>query len=184
MTAGVFVMVQGRFPFQVGLNRAGTALGIIRLGGHREGRETGWECASREAWEEASLTIAAVQPPATYWYETASADAPAFFKDVWPEEGVPPILIGRQMNRPHMTPIFLAASQDTPIPAHETKGLLLLTPAEIAAIVSKGMTLEQYLDAGGKAILHAELPANGRLEPLPHLRLLHWVLRRHPEIAR
>lgn len=67
-------------------------------------------------------------------------------------------------------------------PAHETKGLLLLSPEEISTILSKEITLGQYLDAGGKALLRVDLPLNGRLQPFPHLRLLHWVLTQHPEI--
>ncbi|MGG0938851.1 NUDIX hydrolase [Brevibacillus centrosporus] len=182
VTAGVYVRVQGRFPFQIGPNRAGTALGIVRLGGHREGRETGWQCAAREAHEEASLQVSPVPPPRTYWYETAVADTPALFEGAWLEEGVAPILIGRHLNRHNLTPIYLAVSQDKPVPAHETKGLLLLSPEEISTILSKEITLGQYLDAGGKALLRVDLPLNGRLQPFPHLRLLHWVLTQHPEI--
>ncbi|QRG65124.1 NUDIX domain-containing protein [Brevibacillus choshinensis] len=176
--------MNGRFPFQVGPNRAGTALGIIRLGGHREGTETGWECAAREAYEEASLQITALKPPATYWYETSAADSPARFLEKWPENGINPILIGRHLNRNHMTPIYLAVSQDNPVPANETKGLLLLTPTDISKIIAKPITLKQYLQAGGKAVIHENLPMNGRLEPFPHLKLLHWVLRQHPDLAK
>ncbi|MED4582339.1 NUDIX hydrolase [Brevibacillus choshinensis] len=184
VTAGVYVMVNGRFPFQIGPNRAGTALGIVRLGGHREGEETGWQCALREAFEEATLQITAVKPPATYWYETASSDTPSVFTEEWPEDEIEPILVGRHLNRNHMTPIYLAVSRDTPVPANETKGLLLLSPSEISRVITKGMTLKQYVQAGGKAIIHEELPMNGRLEPFPHLKLLHWVLKQHPDLVK
>ncbi|WNC12241.1 NUDIX hydrolase [Brevibacillus brevis] len=175
-------MVDGRFPFQVGPTRAGNALGVVRLGGHREGKETGWQCAAREAYEEATLHITAIRPPATYWYATASSGYPALLEDTWPAAEIEPILVGRHLNRSQITPIYLAVSNDTPVPAHETKGLLLLAPADIARIVGKGMTLGQYLNAGGKAIMQEELPLHLRLEPFPHLKLLQWVLQKHPGI--
>ncbi|HLZ62576.1 MAG TPA: hypothetical protein VKR06_36995 [Ktedonosporobacter sp.] len=50
-TAGVYVNVAGFFVFQVGLTSAGDKLGVVRLGGHREGDESAWECATREALE-------------------------------------------------------------------------------------------------------------------------------------
>jgi hypothetical protein len=66
VTAGVCVCVAGCFPFQVGPSASGETLGVVRLGGHREEGETAWQCAAREAFEEAHLQVLARQPPATY----------------------------------------------------------------------------------------------------------------------
>ena len=61
LTAGVFVNINGYFPFQVGPTKSGTALGFVRIGGHRENGETGLQCASREAFEEASIAITPIK---------------------------------------------------------------------------------------------------------------------------
>lgn len=181
VTAGAYVNLNGLFPFQVGPTKKGTTLGVVRLGGHRESGETGWHCASREVFEEASISLTALKPPATYWFE--SSDHPALKKIGWHVDDVQPILIGQRKNSRYVTPIYLTSSHDTPGPAAETKGLLLLTPTEIATISSGNLTLGHYLENGGKAIFEHCLPLDLPLEPYPHLRLLHALLKLHPEIA-
>ncbi len=69
ITAGVYVNITGLFPFQIGPTKSGTTLGVVRLGGHKDSGETGWECAAREAYEEATLRLTPIKPPATYWYD-------------------------------------------------------------------------------------------------------------------
>src|SRR6266568_43376 len=64
--ARAYVNVGGLFPMQVGVNKSGTALSIGVLGGHTNPGERSWDCAAREALEEASLHILPVQPPAMY----------------------------------------------------------------------------------------------------------------------
>jgi 8-oxo-dGTP pyrophosphatase MutT (NUDIX family) len=72
--SGVYVRCSDYFPFQVGPTQTSETLGAVRLGGHREAHETGWECAAREAWEEASIRVTPLAPPATYWVEVADED--------------------------------------------------------------------------------------------------------------
>ena len=181
VTAGVYVNINGLFAFQVGPTRSGTTLGVVRLGGHRENNETGWQCASREAFEEASLNLTPMKPPATYWFEYS--DQPELKIGGWQEEDVEPILVGRRQDSNQITPVYLACSQDSPVPSAETKGILLLAPTEITKIVSSRITLGQYLDNGGKAVFKENLPLNLTLEPYPHLRLLETLLHIHPEIT-
>lgn len=181
VTAGVYVNINGLFPFQVGPTKAGTALGVVRLGGHRERDETGWQCASREAFEEAALHVVPVKPPATYWYE--ASDEPELSVGGWQEGDVEPILVGKRTPGNQITPVYLATSHDSPIPSAETKGILLLSPADIANIVSAPMTLGQYLESGGRAVFGDALPLHFPLEPFPHLRLLDILIKRHPEIV-
>jgi ADP-ribose pyrophosphatase len=181
VTAGVYVNINGLFAFQVGPTESGTTLGVVRLGGHRENDETGWQCASREAYEEASIKLSPMKPPATYWFEYS--DKPELKMGEWQEEDVEPILVGRRKDRNQIAPIYLACSQDSPTPAAEAKGILLLTPAEIKKIVSSHITLGQYLYNGGKAVLKDNLPLNLILEPYPHLRLLDTLIHIHPEIT-
>jgi 8-oxo-dGTP pyrophosphatase MutT (NUDIX family) len=182
VTAGVFVNINGYFPFQVGPSKSGTTLGVVRLGGHRENGETGWQCASRETFEEASIAITRMKPPATYWYE--ASDYLTLSIGNWEEDDEPPILVGKRIESDFITPIYLARSSETPVPAMETKGILLLRPEEIKTINSKPMTLGEYLETGGKAVFREDLPHDLVLEPYPHLRLLEILIDMHPEIAR
>lgn len=180
VTAGLFVHTGGLFPFQAGPDKSGQVLGVVRLGGHREEGETGWECASREAWEEASIRVTPVAPPATYWLE--DGDNEQLYAGMWQEDEIAPVLVTQRANG-DITPIYLAVSNDQPVPASETKALLLLSPEEIQRIVTAPITLRQYLEAGGNAVWKEQLPLDMILQPFPHLRLLHVLLRIHPEIA-
>jgi 8-oxo-dGTP pyrophosphatase MutT (NUDIX family) len=183
ITAGIYVNAGGYFPFQVGPTKAADRLGVVRLGGHREGNESGWECATREALEEACLRVTLLHPPATYWIEGTS-DAklqPGGWISNAPDE-VAPIVVTKR-DELAITPIYLGYSEDTPTPAGEVKALLLLQPREIHLLTSNTLTLGQYLDSGGKAIFRDILPHNILLEPYPHLRILDRLLQLHPEIA-
>jgi hypothetical protein len=125
ITAGVYVNVAGFFPFQVGPTQRGDTLGVVRLGGHREAEETGWECAAREAFEEASLRVTPRHPPATYWVEVT--ETPVLQAGIWsagsPDE-IAPILVSTRKEE-SMTPIYLGYTHDIPQPSGEAKALLL-----------------------------------------------------------
>ncbi|GCE14550.1 DNA mismatch repair protein MutT [Tengunoibacter tsumagoiensis] len=182
-TAGVYVKVAGFFPFQVGPTQRGDTLGVIRLGGHREADETGWECAAREAFEEASLRVMPLHPPATYWVEVT--EPPVFQVGSWnagPPDEVAPILVSTRKEE-SMTPIYLGYTHDTPQPSAEAKALLLLRPEDIHQLVLGTITLGSYLDMGGKALFKEDLPTDFVLEPFPHLRFLHQLILIHPEIT-
>jgi hypothetical protein len=92
-------------------------------------------------------------------------------------------MVGKRLDSNQITPIYLALSQDSPQPAAETKGILLLNRTEIITIVTNGITLGQYLESGGKAVFNGNLPMNYILEPFPHLRLLETLIRKHPELV-
>ncbi|CAG7644367.1 NUDIX domain-containing protein [Paenibacillus allorhizosphaerae] len=181
VTAGVFIQCRGLFPFQVGPTKAGTTLGVVRIGGHREHGETGWQCAAREAFEEAAVRVFPIKPPATYWYEASSE--PELTLGDWPSDDVVPILVGMRQTSRQLTPIYLACSEDKPVPSTEAKALLLLSPGDIAAMVGSPPTLEQFMESGGQAVIKEDIPRHLRLEPFPQLRMLNALLQKHPEIA-
>lgn len=64
-TAGTFVLVDGRIALQAGPDQTGERIGIVRIGGHLEPGYSPWDCARREALEEASLVVEGVDAPAT-----------------------------------------------------------------------------------------------------------------------
>lgn len=46
-TAGAYVCIDGLYPFAIGIRPHNGQIPIVRLGGHREEHETGWQCAVR-----------------------------------------------------------------------------------------------------------------------------------------
>jgi 8-oxo-dGTP pyrophosphatase MutT (NUDIX family) len=181
VTAGVYVNRSGFFPFQVGPTKTGETLGVVRLGGHRETGETGWECAAREAFEEASIRVRPVEPPATYW-----VDNDEFYPKPWilsSVDQIAPIVVTTRDGQ-LISPIYLGHTDDEPVPADEARSLLLLTHADIDLIVTRTVTLRQYLERGGQARFKESLALDLVLEPFGHLKILHRLVHIHPEIAR
>jgi hypothetical protein len=73
--------------------------------------------------------------------------------------------------------MYLAQAEEIPTPSAEVKGLLLLEEAEIHRLCQIPMTLKQYLNSGGQAILRDKFDINLVLEPFAQLRLLSRILR-------
>ena len=160
-TAGAYVLLDGRFPFMIGPTEDGARLAVVRLGGHREAGESTWQCAAREVLEEAGLTIQAVAPPCTYWLarEDRAPGQDGLVPGAWPPEppaAHPPFLVvqGTATLPDRLSIMYLARAEGTPVPLNEARGLLLLSPAEVFALVSRPVTLAQHLRAGGLAIPH------------------------------
>lgn len=202
-TAGAYVLLDGRFPFMVGPTPEGDRLAVVRLGGHREPWESAWQCAAREVLEESGLTIQSVAPPRTYWLapETGpprEAGAPSedespaqdgLVPGDWPHEPParhPPLLVvrGTATLADRLSVMYLARAEGSPVPLSEARGLLLLSPAEVFGLVGRPVTLAQHLRAGGRAVLHDDVPHHLPLYPHLQLQMLAALLRRHPELAR
>jgi 8-oxo-dGTP pyrophosphatase MutT (NUDIX family) len=187
LTAGVYVLIGTQMPFMVGPTPDGKRLAVIRLGGHCERGETSWQCAAREAREEASLTITAVAPPATFWLHS-SDDPSELVEQPCPavEDDVPPLLVVEddRTSPRRRSVMYSARSESVPVPAHEAKGLLMLTADEAQRIVRGGMTLGAYLDAGGRASFSTPLSPDLVLEPFLHLRILARLLEHYPLVRK
>lgn len=168
-TVGVYLQVDGRFPFVIGPNPAGDQIAVVRIGGHREDGEEPWACARREALEETDLEIEPLDPPGTFFYHRTDAE-PRFEPHAWPEHPAPLLLLPR--DRSEHAPVnlmYLARGTGTPRPSSETKGLLLLTPAEVQLLCREKLTLRQFRALGGMvAIQH---PMNEDLPLVPALQL-------------
>ncbi len=172
-TAGAYLWTGSRFLFQVGPNKAGDRLGVVRLGGHLEEGESPWESVQREAMEEATVRVEPLPVPATYL-----TDGGELVPVPWPDQPAPLLVYEREPGR--FTPLYLTVTADPPRPAAETRGLLLLDRAWLARLVREEMTLERYLAAGGEAILREPFPAHLPLAPSYYLGLLDRLLDVHP----
>jgi hypothetical protein len=185
-TAGAYVCLNGYYVFTLGIEPHNGRIPIVRLGGHREGNETGWQCAVREALEEASLRIKPILPPATYLCAGDNLDA-ELARIQWPhkpeQEPVPFLVVThRRDEKIILSLMYLAHADGIPAPSSEVKGLILLDGTEIQRLCQGPITLHQYLDSGGRAILKAGFDLSLILEPFAQLRLLSRILSPEPEI--
>jgi ADP-ribose pyrophosphatase YjhB (NUDIX family) len=187
-TAGAYICMDGFYIFAIGIQPYKGHIPIFRLGGHREGSETGWQCAAREVYEEANLHILPVSPQATYlsmWVQRESDLQETDWHSKTDHEPSP-LLVVRYCTESdtHLSLMYLACTEGSPTPSSEVKGLLFLNRNNIHQLCNESLTLEQYLDRGGKAMLNADFNVELVLEPFAQLRLLDKILYRQPEISR
>jgi len=82
----------------------------------------------------------------------------------------------RREGKTSLSLMYLAQTDGFPTPTSEIKGLLLLKRKDIHKLCQEPITLEQYLDNGGKALLNHEFDKSLVLEPFIQLRLLSRIL--------
>ena len=180
-TAGAYVKIGGLFPFAIGWQLHEGNIPVVRLGGHIIGDETGWDCAFREAKEEANIQISLIIPENTYFFsaETQEADLQEVQWEQIKLPGPKPLLmVGYRTDHDlSLSLMYLAESDENPTPSAEVKGILLLDPGSIIQICESSMTLDQYLKQGGKAIFTEQFDRNRTLEPFLQLRILSRLLK-------
>ena len=180
LTAGAYVTIDHLYPFQIGLKPHNGNYPVVRLGGHIEGNETGWQCAVREVYEEANLHIQSLTPPFTFLSDGDHIETD--LKGIqWPhetgQEPIPLLVVAyRREGKILLSLMYLAHAEGPPTPSSEIKGLLLLDREAIHRLCQESLTLEQYLRRGGKAILNDEFDLGLTLEPFAQLRLLSRIL--------
>jgi hypothetical protein len=183
-TAGVYVYINGLYLFTIGAKPNNGNIPIVRIGGHREGHETGWQCAVREAFEETSLQIKPLFPQSTYLCDWDNLDTEPSKIQWQPEllqEPAPFLVVTYHQDRiTTLSLMYFANTEGIPIPSSEVKGLLLLSETEIHRLCREPITLKKYLDCGGKAILKENFDLDLTLEPFVQLRLLSKILSRFP----
>ena len=179
-TAGAYICIDGYYLFAIGIRPYNGHIPIVRLGGHREEHETGWQCAVREVYEEASLYIQPLLPPTTYlanWNYLESEPQEIHWQPKIEQEPIPILVVAyHREDDLHLSLMYLAQAEGVPQPSSEVKGLLLPTEEEIHRLCWEPVTLEQYLSRGGRAITNAEFDKRLVLEPLAQLRLLSRIL--------
>lgn len=182
--AGAYVCVNGLYVFALGIRSHQGCTPVYRLGGHLERDETGWQCAVREASEEADINIKFVMPTATY-LANGNDTEPQLQKITWTGEGYEehiPFLAVQYFRENHtiLSLMYLAETAETPKPSSEVKGLLLMRERDIHQICEEQITLQQYLDEGSQAILNGPFDNSLPLYPFLQLRLLSRLLKNNP----
>jgi 8-oxo-dGTP pyrophosphatase MutT (NUDIX family) len=179
-TAGAFIRMDGCYLFAIGIHLHNGCIPIVRVGGHREGNETGWGCAAREVYEETGLIVAPCNPGITYLADGDHLEEQMQqirWRDPAEGECDPYLVVAyRRENETLLSLMYLVEAEGLPAPSCEVKGLLLLSREEILRLCRAPLTLEQYLHQGGKAILKAEFDTKLLLEPFVQLRLLSRIL--------
>lgn len=185
-TAGAYVCINGLYLFTIGIQPHNGHIPIVRLGGHREEHETGWQCAVREVYEEASLQIEPLQPQMTYSldWDHLEGDLQEIQWQYKSEQEPTPILVVtyEHEEKTTLSLMYLAHTDGIPSPSSEVKGLLLLQQDEIHRLCQEPLTLQQYLRSGGQAILKDGFDTGLILEPFAQLRLLSRILSVQSEI--
>ncbi len=181
-TAGAYVSIEGLYPFQIGRELHNGNIPVIRLGGHVEAKETGWECAVREVAEEANIRIKPIIAKKTYLVaaENDRMDIQEIEWDGESDGGIKPLLVvayDHIESDPTLSLMYLAQSAEMPTPSAEVKGLLLLCPESINRICQEPITLDQYLKEGGKAIFRDDFDQSRTLEPFIQLRIFSRLLK-------
>ena len=184
--AGSYVIVNGRMAFQMGLTPDKSDLAIVRLGGHREGNETSWECAQREVFEESHMKITPLVPSMTFQCPKTTLDTEIILEPIEnyraPEEQPCPLIIGRHDTIHSVTAMFLATSDDDPIPSMETQALMLLTRNDVLRLCTETITLEEYQSSGGKVLFGQQVNSKLPLKPFGQLVMLSMILERYPNV--
>ncbi len=184
-TAGAYVCINGRYLFAIGIKLHNGHIPVVRIGGHQEGNETGWQCAFREVFEETSLQIEPRFPHSTYLYDWDHLEAEPSRIHWQPEskhEPAPFLVVTYHRDaRTTLSLMYFADAEGIPVPSSEVKGLLLLTETEIHRLCQEPLTLQEFLRNDGKAMLNGNFDKSLVLEPFAQLRLLSSILRSQPK---
>lgn len=180
-TAGAYICIDGCYLFAIGIRPHNGHIPVVRIGGHREGEETGWQCAVREVYEETGLHVEPCDPGITY---LANGDhLEAALQEIQWDRSMPgkcdPCLVVEYHREGEslLSLMYLVETEKVPTPSSEVKGLVLLTEQEIHQLCREQLTLKQFIDQGGKAILQADFDRRLLLEPFAQLRLLSRILK-------
>lgn len=176
-TSGAYVLYKGLFIFQVGPTKDGETLGVVRLGGHREGNETALETAKREVFEEAQVEIAPFNSNTTFYLSEWNEEP----TKVTLNEPVVPILI-KGNEKSSYSIMYLSHTVTLPTPSSESEGLLLLSPENARIICQEKLSLNDYHNLEGVSLLKSLVDMNLTLEPFPQLVFLSRLLNEEPEL--
>ena len=179
--AGVLICIDGQYLFALGAQSHHGRTPVYRVGGHREGHESAWECAAREALEETGLRIHYLAPPATWLLADGDHVDSALERIAWEnaeDQAHAPFLVVayRRKGEFRLSVMYLAKTNEIPSPASEVKGLVLLGKSQLDRLCHERITLAQFLHEGGTAFLTSDFDRSLELELFAQPRLLARIL--------
>jgi len=195
--AGAYVQIGGLYAFALGWKLFEGKIPVFRIGGHREGRETGWQCAAREATEEACLQIEPLEPCQTFVVypngqeidrqslDRRDVDLHPLAWDGSKYPGPQPLLaaVYRKNRQTSTSLMYLAQSGQMPTPSAVVRCILLMQPGQVQHICRKPTTLAEYLLSGGHAIGAEPFDNTRILEPFLQARVLAQLFRTQPGLV-
>ena len=140
----------------------------------------------REVFEESYMRITPLVPSMTFQCPKTTLDTEIILEPIQnyraPEEQPCPLIIGRHDTIQSVTAMFLATSDDDPIPSMETKALMLLTRNDVLRLCSETITLEEYQSSGGQVLFGQQVNPKLPLKPFGQLVMLSMILERYPNV--
>lgn len=101
----------------------------------------------------------------------------------WDSPEPAPLVVVLGPERAHVSMLYLAQTDDLPQPAAEARGLMFLTPAQVAWLAKARPTLGDLLARGGRVVVREPLPPERVLAPAYHLRVLARIMEQYPNIS-
>ena len=98
------------------------------------------------------------------------------------DEGARPRIVGRPDVIQRVTVMFLATSDDAPVPSMETHALILLRRQDVLRPYSEAVTLEAYQAPEGTVLLGQPMDPHPPLKPLGQLLMLARILESYPTV--
>ncbi len=179
-TAGVLLREEGRWVFCYGPHVSGGVY-VFRIGGHREPEESPWECAAREAGEEAATIVH--QVPSEVSVQTDGAHG-TISTLPWPAvvEGHPeerPLVLGGSLEPATVSStLFLAETTVECDPRDQIFGLVKLTPDQVVETVRVPGTFGKIEGTAESQEPQSRIPSDTPIVLSSHLRALAFCLER------
>jgi hypothetical protein len=172
-TVGSFILYQDTLTFMIGPDNTGEKLGLMRLGGHIEEKESLLQALEREIKEEGSVKVKLFDSPSTFykrnWEDINYSEITNKLK--W---DIRPLIITGDKSR--STAVFLSHTEEKPKPSSEAYGLIFLKENDIRDICTKKLHLIDFLKNGGKLIQQKEIDYEMEMYAGVHLSFLNRLM--------
>lgn len=172
-TVGTFIVYKDKLAFMIGPDKFGEKLGIVRIGGHIEEKESYIEALEREIKEESSIKVNLVSTKNTYYKKDWNDGNYCEITDNISWNIRPLLVVG---DKTYSTAVFLSYAEEEPKPSSEAYGIIFLAENEIKDICSKKLRLRDFLAKGGKLIQQKEMDYDMEIYAGVHLKFFNDLM--------